>query len=551
LKSREKEYKEIFLAEALEEFDMINQHLTYLEKNPEDDKVLAEIFRLLHNLKANAKAIGYLDIAQLVHKLESVFGALRNRELEFTGQIVTILFASVDAMGYLLHNIDNPEAKPLDPEIENNLEAALGGAIEHPEEHTRHYHTAQQITLSELIYIPIRKLDDLMNLVGELIIDRDRVQALAKDSEDDRLKAVGAHLYRIANEIQQSVMDARLVNIGFLFNKFPRIVRDISVIEGKPVDLVISGQDIQIDRNILQVLTDSLLHLVRNAVSHGIESPQERVTMGKPEMGQITLSASSDKDTVMIQVKDDGKGIDVGQVHKYAVANRYVSSDKANELNDKEMLSFIFEPGFSLSAQVTEVAGRGVGLDVVKNAIDTLGGRVTVESKRGEGTTFSLYVPTSMAVKGALLFEVADSYYAIPLIHTDAVVTLPNPEIHQVGTALVADIKGETLPLIDLGELFYQVSGEGTLQRSFQPGKLLQDIVVVTYNNRKLGFIVDKLLRQQDIVVKPLQQPVDTIDIFGGVTLLGGGEICLVLDVPSISRNFVLRNKEFAALQQA
>jgi two-component system chemotaxis sensor kinase CheA len=269
-------------------------------------------------------------------------------------------------------------------------------------------------------------------------------------------------------------------------------------------------------------------------------------------MGQITLSASSDKDTVMIQIKDDGKGIDVSQVHKYAVANRYVSSDKADELNDKEMLSFIFEPGFSLSAKVTEVAGRGVGLDVVKNAIDTLGGRVTVESKRGEGTTFSLYVPTSMAVKGALLFEVAESYYAIPLIHTDAVVTLPNAEIHQVGTALVADIKGETLPLIDLGELFYHVSGEGTLQKSFQPGKMLQDIVVVTYNNRKLGFIVDKLLRQQDIVVKPLQQPVDTIDIFGGVTLLGGGEICLVLDVPSISRNFVLRNKEFAAaLQQA
>jgi two-component system, chemotaxis family, sensor kinase CheA len=549
LKSREREYKEIFLAEAREEFDAINQHLTYLEKAPGDEKLLGEIFRLLHNLKANAKAIGYLDIAQLVHKLESVFGALRNKDLEFSTQLANVLFAAVDGLGYLLDNVDDTGAKPLDPSIEHNLEATLGGSLQHHDENIKHYHTAQQITLSDLIYIPIRKLDDLMNLVGELIIDRDRVLAIAKDSEDDRLKAVGAHLHRIANEIQQAVMDARLVNIGFLFNKFPRIVRDISVIEEKPIELTISGQDIQIDRNILQVLTDSLLHLVRNAVSHGIENQQERAAAGKPEAGQINLSATSDKDTVMIQVSDDGKGIDVGQVHRYAVANRYVSAEKADELNDKELLSFIFEPGFSLSTKVTEVAGRGVGLDVVKNAIDTLGGRVTVESKRGQGTTFSLYVPTSMAVKGALLFEVAESYYAIPLIHTDAVVTLPNREIHQVGTALVADIKGETLPLIDLGELFYKYSKEGEMQRSFQPGKMLQDIVVVSYNNRKLGFIVDKLLRQQDIVVKPLQQPVDTIDIFGGVTLLGGGEICLVLDVPSISRNFVLRNKEFAVMQ--
>lgn len=547
MKSREKEYKEIFLAEALEEFDAVNRHLTYLEKNTGDEKVLGEIFRLLHNLKANAKAIGYLDIAQLVHKLESVFGAIRNGDLDFSGKIVNVLFASIDALGYMLHHIDDEQAKPIDPAIEQNLEAVLGGNIAHADENIKHYHTSQQITLSDLIYIPIRKLDDLMNLVGELIIDRDRVLALAKESDNDQLKSVGAHLHRIANEIQQSVMDARLVNIGFLFNKFPRIVRDISVIEEKPTELIITGQDIQIDRNILQVLTDSLLHLVRNAVSHGIEDALTRRSLGKPETGQLMLSATSDKDTVMIQVTDDGRGIDVSQVRKYAVANRYVSSEKAGELNDNEMLSFIFEPGFSLSAQVTEVAGRGVGLDVVKNAIDTLGGRVTVESKRGEGTTFSLHVPTSMAVKGALLFEVDGSYYAIPLIHTEAVVTLPNTEIHQVGQALVADIKGETLPLIDLGELFYRVSGDGELHKSFQPGRLLQDIIVVTYNNRKLGFIVDKLLRQQDIVVKPLQQPVDAIDIFGGVTLLGGGEICLVLDVPSISRNFVLRNKEFAA----
>ncbi len=517
---------------------------------PEDDKVLAEIFRLLHNLKANAKATGYLDIAQFAHKLESVFGALRNKDINFTGPIVGVLFEAIDTLGRLLLNLDNPEKSQIDPRLDRNIDNIItnlsGAQIE--EANIKHYHTSQNIALSDLIYIPIRKLDDLMNLVGELIIDRDRVLAISKEVDSSNLRSVSAHLYRIANEIQQTVMDARLVNIGFLFNKFPRIVRDIAVIENKNIELEITGHDIQIDRNILQILTDSLLHLVRNSITHGIETEDKRKKSKKSLVGHLTLSAQSDKDTVLIQIIDDGQGIDVDQVRRHAVQHRYISSDKANELSQREMLSFIFEPGFSLSKEITEFSGRGVGLDVVKNAIDSLGGRITVESAKGVGTTFNLYVPTSIAVKGALLFEVTNHFYAIPLIHTDAVVTLPVTEIHHVGKAMLADIKGETLPLIDLAELFDSVvypDEELTSPRLFN--KTVQDIVIVSYNNRKLGLIVDKLLRQQDIVVKPLQKPVDNVDLFGGVTLLGSGEICLVLDVPAISRNFILRNKELAA----
>ncbi|RYD78458.1 MAG: chemotaxis protein CheA [Sphingobacteriales bacterium] len=550
MKDREKEYREIFIAEALEEFDAINRHITTLEKEPEDDKILAEIFRLLHNLKANAKATGYLDIAQFSHKLESVFGAIRNKDITFTGPIVGVLFEAIDTLGRLLTNLDNPEKSVIDAKLDRNLDSIInnlsGAHIE--ETHVKHYHTSQNIALSDLIYIPIRKLDDLMNLVGELIIDRDRVLAISKEIDSSNLKSVSAHLYRIANEIQQTVMDARLVNIGFLFNKFPRIVRDIAVIENKHIELEITGQDIQIDRNILQILTDSLLHLVRNAITHGIESAEKRKKNKKDETGHLTLSAQSDKDTVLIQIIDDGQGIDVDQVRRYAIQHRYIAGEKANELSQKEMLSFIFEPGFSLSKEITEFSGRGVGLDVVKNAIDSLGGRISVESQRGEGTTFNLYVPTSIAVKGALLFEVAQNFYAIPLIHTDAVVTLPVSQIHHVGRAMLADIKGETLPLIDLAELFDNQAHDDDL---FTSPKLftkdVQDIVIVSYNNRKLGLIVDRLLRQQDIVVKPLQKPVDNVDLFGGVTLLGSGEICLVLDVPAISRNFIMRNKDLAA----
>jgi two-component system, chemotaxis family, sensor kinase CheA len=547
LKSREKEYKEIFVAESLEEYDAINRHITELEKTPADERLVSEIFRMLHNLKANAKATGYVDIAQFAHKLESVFGAIRNKDLKFTGKVVGVLFDAVDYLGHLLKYLDEPEKVEADPKLEKNLEIILQPLHHDQIEETsiRHYHTAQNISLSDLIYIPIRKLDDLMNLVGELIIDRDRVMSISSMHEDNNLKLVSTHLYRIANEIQQAVIDARLVSIGFLFNKFPRIARDIASVENKTVDLEIIGEDIQIDRNILQILTDSILHLVRNSITHGIEAPSVRKKNKKPATGHIALSAQNDKDTVLIRITDDGQGIDEDQVRRHAVQGRYITPEKASELNNKEMLAFIFEPGFSLSKQITEFSGRGVGLDVVKTAIDSLGGRLSVESQKEIGTTFSLYVPTSIAVKGALLFEIDNNPFAIPLIHTDAVVTLANEDIHQVNSAIVADIKGETIPLIDLRDLFDErgISRVPAYKKFLNP---VQNVIIVSHNNRQLGLIVDKLLRQQDIVVKPLQKPVDNVDIFGGVTLLGNGEVCLVLDIPTISRNFILRNKELA-----
>ena len=547
-KAREQEYKEIFIAESLEEYDAINKYVTELEKKPGDEKLVGEIFRMLHNLKANAKATGYLNISQFAHTLESVFGAIRNKEVKFADKVVPVIFDSVDALGLMLKFLDEPEKAELDPILEKNLEIILSPSSNEAidERNIKHYHTAQNISLSDLIYIPIRKLDDMMNLVGELIIDRDRVVNFSANHEDPGLKLLSSHLYRITNEIQQAVIDARLVNIGYLFNKFPRIVRDIASVENKTIDLEIIGEDIQIDRNILQILTDSMLHLVRNAITHGIEPAAERKKNKKPETGNITISAQNDKDTVLIRISDDGQGIDETKVRQHAIEQKFITREKASELNKKEVLSFIFEPGFSLSKEITEFSGRGVGLDIVKTAIDSLGGRLSIDSNTGEGTTFNLYVPTSIAVKGALLFEIENNSFAIPLIHTDAVVTLDRMEIHQVGNAMVADIKGETLRLIDLKELFQERGISKPVYK--QDIKDVIFIIIVSYNNRQLGLIVDKLIRQQDIVVKPLQKPVDNIDIFGGVTLLGNGEVCLVLDVPSISRNFILKKKEMPAV---
>ncbi|MDX5346302.1 MAG: Hpt domain-containing protein, partial [Hymenobacteraceae bacterium] len=459
MKSREQEYKEIFIAEALEYFDALNRHISDLEKNPQDDKLLAEIFRLLHNLKANAKAIGYLKIADLSHKLETAFGLIRNKEMSFENEVAVVLFDGVDFLGELISNIDNPDYKASNEAILHNLDVIVdhaqdpGGA---ELQKVEKYFNAKNLSLSELVYIQIKKLDHMMNLVGELIIDRDRILSLAKEVDNPELKSISSHLYRITEDLQFSVMDARLVNIGTLFNKFPRVVRDVSLSEKKKVNLQLTGLDIQIDRNILQIITDSLLHLVRNAINHGIETPAERVKKNKPEEGTLLLSARNDRDTVVIKLKDDGKGIDLEEVRKGIIRQKLLPSETAQDLRESEVLSYLFEPGFSLAKEVTEYSGRGVGLDVVKTAIDTIGGRIRVDSDKGKGTTFTLYLPTSIAVKGALLFEVDDSAYAIPLIHTDSVVSLPNSEIHEVGDVLITNYKGETVTLVNLKEMLTQ-----------------------------------------------------------------------------------------------
>ncbi|WP_026464728.1 chemotaxis protein CheA [Adhaeribacter aquaticus] len=549
MKSREQEYKEIFIAEALEYYDALNRHISELEKDPNNDGLLAEIFRLLHNMKANAKAIGYIQISDLSHKLETAFELIRNKELAFTDETVTVLFDGIDLLGELINNVDNEGYQVADENIIRNLELVVenaneqenGGDKQKELSRSAKYINAKNITLSDLVYIQIKKLDHLLNLVGELIIDRDRILSISKELNHSDLAAVSAHLYRITEDLQYSVMDARLVTIGSLFNKFPRIVRDIAVAEKKDIHLEVSGQDIQIDRNILQIITDSLLHIMRNAISHGIEPADVREKVGKPKVGNITLSAQSDREMVQIKLRDDGKGIDLADVRRGIVQKGFLPADVVKDLRDSEALSYIFEPGFSLAKEITEFSGRGVGLDVVKNAIDSIGGRIRVDSEKGKGTTFTLHLPTSIAVKGALLFEVAENFYAIPLMHTDSVVAFETSELHEIGGLLVAEIKNETITVIYLNEFLNGDPGTMDLGSKSRLKGLVQNIIIVTYNNRKLGLIVDKLFRQQDIVVKPLNKPVDAIEIYGGVTLLGSGKVCLVLDVPAITRYFLTK----------
>ena len=544
MKTRDQEYREMFMAEALEYYDSMSRHLSELERNTDAGPALNELFRLMHNLKANARAMGFTDLGEVAHHLETLFGLIRDKQRTFSGPLARVVFMGVDALGTMIRAVGANQPLPDATALLNNLDRLVRGeapVIDDEQEPESEEEAGKKMELSDLVYIQVKKLDNLLNLVGELVIDRDRVMTLAQELGNPALLATAQHLFRISDDLQYSVMDARLVGVGVLLNKFPRVVRDVATAENKEVELVLGGQDVQIDRNILQIITDALLHLVRNAVSHGLETPEQRQQAGKPGVGHLTLSALTEREDVLIQVRDDGRGINTEAVRKKAVERNLVSAAEAPKLDEQQVWALLFEPGFSMAEKITDISGRGVGLDVVKLALDSLGGQLRVESEMGVGTTFTLVLPTSIAVKGALLVEVEGRPYAVPLMHTDTVLALHPGQLSLVGGLLVTHFQEQAVPLVQLRQLLYDEGDEQLPLATKDDLHGTQQVLVVNYNNRRLGLIVDRFIRQQNIVIKPLSKPLDTIDLFGGVTLLGSGQVCLVLDVPALTRLFLAK----------
>ncbi|WP_276371581.1 chemotaxis protein CheA [Chryseolinea sp. H1M3-3] len=553
---KEKEYREIFLAEALENYTEINRLLTALEKSVGDLKVVQALFRLTHTLKGNATGMGYEKIAEMAHVMEDFFGEVRDGRIVLGTDIFTSVFKSADVLGQLIDSIktqkdvkyrgiktklevlikaakqgyslsqpngqsqSKSELVKVDPSEENEMDADSGESV--------------VVSFSDLVQVPVKKLDDLLDLVGELVIERDRIIANNMRSHSTN---EFSRLNRISSDLQYSVMDVRLVQVGFLFNKFHRIVRDASTKESKHVMLKLEGSETEIDRNILQVISDSLIHLIRNAIGHGIERPEQRKQNGKPEEGTVTLSASSESDTVIIKIKDDGVGIDPQRIKNKAIERGLISLQDAALMTNRDLTMLIFEPGFSTIDEVTAISGRGVGMDVVKKAIDSVGGTVAVDSMIGEGTIFTLTLPSSMAVKSTLLFELGSQTYAIPLSYTESVISIFKSDIHKTGNELITIYLNKTIHIVFLSDLFDpSYDKKAGKYKSFDKlqSKAKLEVVVVSFGGNRIGFIVDKLLQQKEIVEKPLKKPFDSISFLSGVTILGNGNVCLALSIPGV-----------------
>lgn len=571
MKSKESEYRDLFLAEALENFEELNKLFIVLEKDHADKKAIDSIFRIIHTLKGNSMAMGFEAISSLSHVMEDLIGAIVNGQITMNKDLFDSLFRANDKLGELIQSItsgkkvsylgiktklsvllknalgatgeDTGKKEAItDSDKEGDSPEALGeeGVTEAVAQDNDQNDGADGIKFADIIQIPVRKMDELMNLVGQLLIEKDRL--ISVHSNNGRNSAEFDGLQRISSNLQYSMMKARMVQMGFLFNKFYRIVRDAAALEGKNVDLVLKGVDIEIDRNILKIMSDSLIHLVRNAVSHGIESGDYRKKIKKNEVGIIRLSARSEKDNVVIEVADDGNGIDAARMRQRLVEKGMVSREKAQTLAESDVISYIFEPGFSNATKVTEISGRGVGMDVVKKAAESIGGQVKVNTELGKGTTISLLLPSSMALKGALLFELEGQTYGVALSYTESVMSLKKQDIHKIGGGLMATFQDQTISMVFLQDLvsltdLSDVRDAGTFHKTFDStdAKAILDIIVVRYADRLFGIVVDKMLQQKEIIEKTLPKPLEDAKIISGTTILGDGHVCPIIDVPAIT----------------
>lgn len=380
--------------------------------------------------------------------------------------------------------------------------------------------------LSRTVRVDIGRLDKLMNLVGELVIGRARIERLAQEARIKAFEEPLAQLGRISGDIQELVTKLRMVPVSFVFDRFPRLVRDLSKSLGKEIRLELEGKETELDRNLIDEIGDPMVHLIRNCIDHGIEKPEVRLSAGKEKEGVVTIASYQEGNSVIIEVRDDGKGIDPDKVRRKAVERGMMSRDEAQALSDEDAVRLVLLPGFSTAEVVTDVSGRGVGMDAVKSKVESLGGQFQVESKVGKGTRVVVRLPLTLAIVVALLIRVGDETYAISLENVEETLLVGKSDIRTVHGSPVTTVRGEILSLCDLARILGTPVERGAADE--------YPVVVVRNGNSRVGFIVDELIGQQEIVIKPLGRLFMKVKGVAGATILGDGNVALILEPGSV-----------------
>jgi two-component system, chemotaxis family, sensor kinase CheA len=380
---------------------------------------------------------------------------------------------------------------------------------------------------TEHIRVDLRRLDHIMDQVGELVIARDRLRGLGPLRSDPEADELVGHLSRLIGTLQDDVLGVRMVPVWQVFERFPRMVRDAARALGKQVEFVVEGRNLELDRTMLDGIGEPLMHLLRNSVDHGIESPEERRRAGKSESGTLRLSAFRARSGMVIQVSDDGRGIQREKVARRAVDSGFLTPEAAAGLSADEINDLILQPGFSTADRLTDVSGRGVGLDVVSNRIRALGGTLDIASEAGEGTTFTLRLPLTLAIVQALLVRAGEETYALPLVHVAETVELAPGELRHAGGRRVTLLRDELLPVVSLAEVL-QLGTPEVEERDYR------DVVVLELGDSLVGLEVDGVLGRQEVVVKSFDATGDTLRLFSGATILSDGRPSLILDVGSL-----------------
>ena len=559
-----------FLAETLEQFVEVDRDLVTLEQVPDDAEAVTRVFRALHTLKGTSGFLAFTQLEQIAHAAESLLGEIRDRQLAVTPGVVSSLLSAVDAIREQLHSISATGAEaPADYSalVASLTSATLGADVprlrlgeklvdegvldtDQVVDAAFQQQLGDSRRLGEILVedsgvdpaaivqalgadrigdasvrIAVTQLDALLPIIAELVEVRARIEALASDGTTPDLGRWAQRLSVVTHEAQDAVMRTRLQPISRAWNAAPRIARDVAAALGKQVAVEMVGGETELDRAVLEAVRDPLTHLVRNAVDHGIEIPAVRLRRGKPAAGTVSLRAAAQGGHVLVELSDDGGGIDVDRVLAAAISRGLVSAERARELSPADAMQLIFSPGLSTSSAVTEVSGRGVGMDVVRAHLERIGGSVEVTSEHEVGTTFRLRIPLTLAVIPAVLVSAGGRGFAVP--QSAVVQLLPATEeaVHEVGGAPVHRWRGRLLPVVDVAELL------GLPQRPAARGSLL----VVTTGNRTFGLAVDGVDDSRDVVVKPLGPAFERLRLFAGATYIDEREVSLILDLEGVA----------------
>lgn len=522
-------YRDLFLSEAKEHIDSMNQFLLELEKNPSEVQLISRIFREAHTLKSMAATMNYHGTARLCHALEDVLDALKKKKAR-AYDCIDILFKSFDTLELTLKDIsenkEEPDTSALVKELQTLIAAAdsrekiqMEDRADKSAERSPEQAVLSAVSRVESIEVKVERLDLLMNLTEELLINKLRLNRIRDALQEPELTAAVDVLGRLLTDVQYNVMQSRLMPIGFVFNRFPRMVRDLARNQGKDVQLQLQGTDIGLDRSMISEIGESLVHLLRNAVDHAIEKPEERRKAGKPSQGTIKLTAARTQDAAVIEVADDGAGMDIEAIRNIAVKRGILSPEAPGE----EAVNAVFS-GVSTNKGVTEVSGRGLGLSIVKNNIASLGGTIKIKSLPKKGTTFTIKIPLTLAIINVLFVEVGDRIYAIPLTGTQKLVNVTSRYIKGSLNHEFVVLNKEYIPIARLDALF----GMSRLELDMQP------IVIIGKGEERLGLAVHSFLNTQEVVLKPLNKLVRENKYFAGSTITGSGEAVLILDVTNL-----------------
>lgn len=539
-----------FLAETEENLTAVEENLVRLEAHPEDEEALGTVFRAAHTLKGNAASLGFAAVAEFAHAAEDLLERLRDRALPLTGGLVTLLLQAVDALRNLV-----PDAvagiEGLRPDQEalrmRLLEASADDAPVGPlvdrrgQDGPGDRRAAQASAERRTLRVDIDKLDRMLNLIGEIAIARGRLAVMLQDAAKRTWESVvEAHREsdRLSMDLQEQVMKVRMVPVGPTFRQYLRTVRDVATAHGKLARLVIEGEDVEVDMTVIEHLRDPLTHMIRNAIDHGIESPDARRTRGKNPCGSITLKASHDSGNIVIEVADDGAGLSRERILERARSGG--GAIEAEKLSDQEVYQLVFEPGFSTAETVTDLSGRGVGMDVVRRNIDALRGSVGIDSREGEGARITIRLPLTLAIIEGFAVGVGDETYVVPLDAVVECIEMPIEEKEKRNShgSGVISLHGEALPYLRLRQVF--ALGDIAPPR--------EHIIVVRHLGGCAGLTVDTLLGERQTVIKPLGRLFQGLPGVSGSTILGNGRVALILDVPVLLREALRQGSTLAAM---